>query len=119
MNETKNFKDSEWRCKCGCNQPHKMDSGTMLKVQALREIYGKPLTLTSAWRCKNHPSESRKKSPGQHNKGAAVDIAVTSGNMAYKLIKIALTDLGCKGFAVGNGFVHLDWREATPVTWKY
>lgn len=118
MLSTKNFTEREWSCKCGCSQKHRMQPHVMEVVQELREIYGAPLTLTSAWRCEDHPSEAKKKSPGQHNKGTAVDIAVTSGAMAYKLIVTGL-ELGATGFALGNGFVHLDWRESTPVTWRY
>lgn len=118
MRETRNFKEHEWNCK-HCGKPHQMQPHVMHQVQQLREMYGAPLVLTSAWRCEDHPSEAKKKAPGQHNKGTAVDIAVTSGAMAYKLIKIALCDLGATGFAYGNGFVHLDWRDSTPVTWRY
>lgn len=118
MKETKSFKESEWRCKCGCNQSHQMKSNVMQNIQAIRDKIGKPLVLTSAWRCKDHPNEKTKKVPGQHNRGTAVDIAVTDGAMAYQLIVTAL-ELGATGFALGNGFVHLDWRESTPVTWRY
>lgn len=118
MKETKNFKQHEWECKCGCDQDHKMTDKAMLKVQALRDIYGAPLVLTSAWRCKDHPTERNKAQPGQHNKGTAVDISVSSGSMAYQIISIGL-ELGATGFAYGNGFVHLDWRESTAVTWRY
>ena len=118
MRETLNFTEHEWACKCGCSQPHKIQEMPMLKVQLIRDAYGKPLTLTSAWRCENHPSEAGKKTPGQHNKGTAVDIRVNSGSMAYDLIKLGL-EFGCTGFAYGDGFVHLDWRESTPVSWRY
>lgn len=118
MISTKNFSEKEWSCKCGCNQPHQMQPNIMNVVQELRECMGVPLVLTSAWRCEKHPSEAKKKSPGQHNKGTAVDIAVSSGSMAYKLIAMGL-ELGATGFAYGNGFVHLDWRDSTPVTWRY
>ena len=117
MRETKNFKEHEWNCK-HCGKAHEMQSHVMQAVQDLREAIGAPLVLTSAWRCKDHPSEAKKKSPGQHNKGTAVDIAVSSGAMAYKLIVMGL-ELGATGFAYGDGFVHLDWRESTPVTWRY
>lgn len=118
LRETTNFKYREWQCKCGCDQPHQMKANVMENVQKIRELYGKPLTLTSAWRCKNHSSEKKKKVPGQHNRGTAVDIAISDGVMAYKLITLGLS-LGATGFALGNGFVHLDWRVDTPVTWKY
>jgi len=117
MRETKNFKEKEWNCK-HTGKPHEMQPNVMLKVQELRTLYGKPLTLTSAWRDATHPSEARKKEPGQHNKGTAVDIAVSSGAMAYEIISLGLS-LGATGFAYGNGFVHLDWRDSTPVTWRY
>jgi len=118
MKETKNFSEKEFSCKCGCSQPHQMQERAMLKVQHVRDVYGKPLNLTSAWRCKKHPDEARKKKAGQHNKGTAVDIAVSDGAIAYDIIRIGLS-LGATGFAYGNGFVHLDWRDSTPVTWKY
>lgn len=117
MRETKNFKEKEWNCK-HCGKAHEMQPHVMQVVQELRESIGVPLVLTSAWRCKDHPSEARKKEPGQHNKGTAVDIAVNDGATAYKLIVMGL-ELGATGFAYGNGFVHLDWRDSTPVTWRY
>lgn len=117
MRETKNFKESEWNCK-HCGGAHKMKPEVMKNVQSLREIYGKPLVLTSAWRCEDHPNEIRKLKPGQHNQGTAVDIKVTDGAMSYELIKIGLA-LDATGFAVGGGFVHLDWRESTPAAWRY
>lgn len=119
MKSTKNFSDKEWRCKCGCNQPHQMKPTVMHKVQILRDMYGGPLTLTSAWRCENHPAEAKKVKAGQHHKGTAVDISVSDGAMAYNLIVMAIKNLGVSGFAYGNGFIHLDWRESTPVTWRY
>lgn len=117
MRETKNFKESEFNCK-HCGGAHKMKEKTMLAVQNLREMYGKPLVLTSAWRCEDHPNEIRKLKPGQHNQGTAVDIKITDGAMAYDLIKLGL-HLGATGFAIGNGFVHLDFRTSTPVAWRY
>lgn len=118
MRRTENFAEHEWECKCGCNQPHQMQPHTMLMVQKIRNDWGHPLVLSSAWRCENHPSEIKKDKPGQHYKGTAVDIRVTSGSMAYAIIKMGL-ELGATGFAYGNGFVHLDWRDGIPVTWRY
>jgi uncharacterized protein YcbK (DUF882 family) len=117
MRATTNFQFHEWCCKCGCIQDHQMEPKVMLKIQQMRDALG-PMSLTSAWRCSSHPAESSKIKPGQHNLGTAVDIKVTSGAHAFQIISLALS-LGANGFAIGQGFVHIDWRTTTPVTWRY
>jgi len=121
MRSSKNFKEEEFNCKCsecGMKVPHKMSPAVIYDLQLIREVVKRPLTITSGYRCEKHPSESRKKSPGQHSKGTAVDIKVSNGAEAFEIVKHGLL-LGARGFAYGNGFVHLDWRDSTPVTWKY
>ena len=121
MRRTKNFSEKEFNCKCPrCNrtQPHEMDPEVMELVQEVRGIYGEPLTLTSAYRCPEHPVEAKKSKPGTHGQGLAVDIAVKSGFQAFRLIEIGI-ELGCTGFADGNGFVHLDFKANRVSTWRY
>ena len=121
MRSTKNFKEEEFNCKCpkcGMKVPHNMNPKAMSKVQMLRDAVERPLVITSGYRCPEHPNEARKAKPGQHNEGLAVDIKVSNGAEAFELIKTGLL-LGANGFAYGNGFIHLDWRYSTPVTWKY
>lgn len=122
---TDDFTAREFRCKCStCKReaPHRMVKAFCDRVQALREAYGKPLVLQSAWRCKNHPSEAKKRTVGQHGRGLAVDIRVTDGAMAYQIQKLAFA-MGFRGIAYGevNGvkFVHIDDRTSTPVSWTY
>lgn len=121
MKSTPHFKESEWACKCSkCNraQPHKMDLAVMSKIEELRVAAGRPLALTSAYRCPQHPEEAKKAKPGQHSAGLAVDIKVSDGAQRYQIIQLGLA-LGATGIGVANSFVHLDWRKSTPVVWKY
>ena len=63
MQSTRSFKEREWACKCArCKQvtPHKMQAHVMEQVQAIRDEAGRPLTLTSAYRCPDHPEEAKK-----------------------------------------------------------
>jgi zinc D-Ala-D-Ala carboxypeptidase len=118
---TENFGETEWRCQCGlCKEEveHHMNSGFMSKVQHLRDLYNKPLILNSAYRCPQHHEEARKAHPGVHNQGVAVDIEVGNGAEAYQLQKLAYS-LGFTGVAYGDGFVHIDLRSTTPVSWFY
>lgn len=118
---TKNFRAVELRCKCDyCKgaAPHQMQTFVVDKLQQLRDKLKRSLTVTSGYRCPKHPEEAKKRTRGWHNRGYAVDIAISNGAEGYEIIKAAL-ELGCTGFAIGNGFVHIDWRTSTPVVWKY
>jgi len=88
----------------------------LIELQKLREAVDMPLTITSGYRCSEHPIEARKSTPGQHNKGA-VDIAA-QGSSAVHILKVAL-DHGWTGIGINvPSFIHLDRREE-PTIWKY
>ena len=87
MNYGKYFKESEFVC--SHTGEVKMDQSFLDLLNALRETYGKPLRITSGYRHPTHPIEARKKNPGAHTTGKAVDIAVNRGD-AYKFLLIAL-----------------------------
>lgn len=117
MNHTsKNFKQHELACKCGCGV-NRIKKEALDKLQAIRDELG-PLTLTSAYRCANHPVEARKARPGQHNHGHAFDISAPDGSMKFKIIEVALKH-GATGIGIHKNFIHVDWRESTPVAWLY
>lgn len=110
------FKPEELACKhCGAQG---CLPAAVAALNALRHAYGKPLVITSAYRCGKHPVEASKARPGQHNAGVAFDIKVTDGSMAYDIQKLAYA-MGWRGVALGNGFVHVDMRDGTPVSWRY
>ena len=88
----------------------------LIELQKLREAVDMPLTITSGYRCSEHPIEARKSTPGQHNKGA-VDIAA-QGSSAIHILKVAL-DHGWTGIGINvPSFIHLDRREQSTI-WKY
>lgn len=117
-----NFTRAEMSCKhCGAEgiKPELMD-----KLQELRTKYGKPMAITSGYRCPKHPAEATKTTPGAHALGLAADIGV-QGAEAYEVLKLAF-ELGFTGIGVqqnGSGrFIHLDVRDGqlpTPACWSY
>ena len=116
-----NFTEAEFKCKhCGKVE---MSPVFMAKLQQLRNAYGKPMIVSSGYRCPDHPTEAAKTKPGAHASGQACDVAV-SGNDAYALLKLALafefTGIGVnqKG---DSRFLHLDTlRESPrPNVWSY
>ena len=122
----KYFLPHELRCShCGAE---KMQSHFMEKVIILRELLGFPFIVTSAYRCENHPIESRKDSPGAHTTGQALDINVY-GNNAHRLLDAALR-AGFSGIGISQKgkhserFIHLDNLGTSddrprPTVWSY
>lgn len=118
------FSRHEFACAhCGRAE---MDSDFLWRLQDLRDSYGKPMRVTSGFRCPQHPIEARKAKPGTHSTGRAVDIAVSRGE-AYALLRLAIR-MGFTGIGVqqkGEGrFLHLDdltsqegWPR--PTIWSY
>lgn len=119
---TPNFPAKELRCKCPrCQglQPNHCSPDALLKLQAIREEFGKPMALTSAYRCENHPEEAKKARPGQHTNGVAFDVLLPWGADRMKLLQLAVKH-GAKGFGFANSFIHIDFRDATVATsWGY
>jgi uncharacterized protein YcbK (DUF882 family) len=115
----KNFSENEFRCKCGCGKAL-MQQGFMEKLQELRTAYGKPMVISSGYRCPKHPVEAKKSAPGTHSEGLACDVAVLGAD-AHQLLKLAMA-MGFTGIGVnqkGAGrFLHLDTRQGAMV-WSY
>lgn len=117
--EWPNFSRNELCCTCcGKTNPNPAFVRLMNKVQDLRYELG-PLTVTSAYRCPEHPKEVSKSKPGQHAI-AAIDIACR-GSQAHQLLKLALT-AGFTGIGIQQKgearFIHLDLRD-NPTIWSY
>jgi uncharacterized protein YcbK (DUF882 family) len=112
----KYFKERELMCKCGCGQVEVTDA-LKTRLDALREAFGKPIIVTSGYRCSNHPLERIKPKAGYHNKGIAVDIAVDNLEDLASLIHHA-EKLGFRGIGISRSFLHLDLRDY-KTWWSY
>lgn len=92
----------------------------MARLQRMRDILG-PLSMTSAFRCPEHPDERAKSIPGSHSEGKACDIRAFDGARRYAIIKAAL-EVGMVGIGVADTFVHVDGGHShapRPAVWKY
>lgn len=120
-NKYPNFSAKEFDCShCGKNE---MRADFMERLQALRNAYGKPMRITSGYRCAEHPIEAKKAKPGAHASGCACDVGV-EGADAHHLLSIAF-QLGFTGIGVnqkGTGrFIHLDTLKGPnrSSVWSY
>jgi zinc D-Ala-D-Ala carboxypeptidase len=117
-----NFKKSEFDCShCGKNE---MQPDFMAALQTLRTSYGKPMRITSGYRCPQHPIEAKKAAPGAHASGRAADIGV-QGKDAFLLLKLAFaqgfTGIGVQQKGASRLFIHLDTviTGPRPNVWSY
>ena len=97
------------------NEFDKMNPDLLNKLDELRELYGKPITITSSYRGPDHPIESAKANgPGTHSFGVAVDIASVGGTTTLELVRAAV-GVGFEriGISRKKNFIHLDIADKT------
>ncbi|MEG3637667.1 D-Ala-D-Ala carboxypeptidase family metallohydrolase [Magnetococcus sp. PR-3] len=122
------FSHDELQCRCGCGQAL-MDERFMALLEELRMAFGKPMPLTSAYRCPNHNAAvSSSGHDGPHTTGCAVDVQV-AGHDAHALLTLAthhgFTGLGVKQRGTHQSrFIHLDTLNNAqgrprPWIWSY
>lgn len=114
------FKDNELSCRCGCGVMP--DRNALEFLYVLRILYGKPIKIRSAARCRAHNKDEGGKDNSRHitddiRKGTAFDIGIPPADEVLVLglaIVAGFTGVGVKN----NDFIHIDRRE-TPAFWTY
>jgi len=121
---TTHFSYEELRCPCCGRCP--MDMDYMEELEELRAAYGKPMVVSSGYRCPDHNDKvSSTGRNGPHTTGCAVDVLV-SGHDAHLLTGLAFAH-GFTGVGVsqkgehGKRFIHLDrlHNANRPWIWSY
>ena len=117
-NVTTHFTSSELICKCGCGKIS-MNPEFISKLEELREWLGRPVYITSGFRCVDHNRAVGGSPRSYHIKGRAVDIVCESSADRYQLLAAAIR-LGFGGIGIDKSFVHVDNRsEIVKRIWAY
>ena len=109
-----NFSTIEFCCKgYGCCTESKIDEKLVNYLQKIRDHFGKPVTINSAYRCATHNKRVGGTSGSYHTKGMAADISV-KGIAPAEVAKYA-ESIGVKGIGLyetdrDGYFVHVDTR---------
>lgn len=108
-----NFKVSEFACHGDrCCDTVLIDEKLVEYLQAIRDHFGKPVTITSAYRCETHNKKIGGATGSRHTKGQAADIAVSGvkpAEVAKYAESIGILGIGLYEDKDGN-FVHVDTR---------
>jgi zinc D-Ala-D-Ala carboxypeptidase len=124
--ESEHFKDHELKCK-HCGENH-MKKEFLDCLEDIRRAYGKPMTVSSGYRCPTHNTRvSSTGLSGPHTTGSAIDIAI-SGKDAYIITRLAMIH-GMRGIGIkqkgawDKRFIHMDMCEqdniSRPRIWSY
>jgi hypothetical protein len=130
MNVTKNFSNQEIGCRCGCGRFPRRES--QLKLQKMREIYGRPMSPTSGARCKKHElsinptsklTSSHIVDEEDKREGMAFDISIAGLSDAEVLyMALCAGQAGFTRIAVNRkrNFLHVDDDSTKPTKfWSY
>jgi len=109
---SENFKVSEFRCKCGCGTLL-IDEKLVDNLQKIRDHFGAPITINSAYRCAKHNKNVGGASGSRHTKGQAADIVVQNvkpKTVAQYAESIGILGIGLYETSKDGYFVHVDTR---------
>ena len=94
-----------------------MDPEFIAKLQALRDVWGKPMLVSSGARCATWNAIIHGAAQSQHLLGKAADIVFPDARDIPKFVALA-EKLGFGGIGTGLTFVHLDSRDG-HARWTY
>lgn len=112
--EFKNFKYSEFKCKCGgryCNgYPVPFSYELAKNLQKIRSHFGKPLTITSPLRCETWNSKQGGVKNSKHKKGWACDFYIkgVSYNTLARYVKVLPYFNYCYRVKKNQDVIHYD-----------
>lgn len=117
---SKNFSSQELQCKCGCGFVVIVDSHVERR-QLLRDIYRKPIILTSSTRCEKKNKAVGGKPTSSHLTGYADDVSAPTGGERIAIVAAAI-EAGYRRIGIDkvHGFIHLDDDpDKLPSLWIY
>lgn len=110
------FHRAEFACRCGCGFDT-VDMATLRILEAVRQHFGQPVTVTSAARCREYNAAVGGASNSQHRFGRAADIQVQGVDAGEVHDWIAEH---YPGASLGRylTFTHVDTRSGGPARWR-
>jgi len=97
-----------------------MDPELLDMIDKAREIYGKPIRVTSGYRTEDHNRKVGGVDSSSHLKGLAIDVACVRSNDRFEMLT-ALIEVGFNRIGVASTFIHvdIDKGKSQNVIWTY
>jgi len=98
----------ELRCHhCGAYPPAGLSLELLERWVWLRTMWRRPIAITSAYRCTDHPAEKNKNAPGDHTLGIALDLALYDDPLFLFYVQVAFR--GCR-LLLASDHIHVTPR---------
>ena len=118
---TRNFKVSEFACKCGCGKDD-IDQRVMDMAQTIRDALGVPVRVNSGCRCEKYNAGSGGINGSKHILGKAADLSCSLGSAKmFETVK----RLHAEGKLPGldycikyKTFIHIDCGGKRKTLWE-
>lgn len=102
------FRVREFRCRDGSDAV-KVDAGLVRILQQMRDYFGKPVVINSAYRTGSYNAKVNGASKSKHLYGMAADIRIEG---VTPLMAAAYAEgIGIKGIGMYDSFLHVDTRK--------
>ena len=110
------FRPSEFKCPC-CGRILVEDE-LLVKLEILRDMIGRPIFITSGYRCEKYNSKIGGSQKSYHLKGMAADIWVPDLHPLRLYISAVSLQFGGVGLILPSGAIHVDIRQTDILkTW--
>lgn len=108
------FSSNEFQCTCNNCKDQFISPQLIEKLEEVRKKYGKPINITSGYRCPAHNVEVGGKVGSSHVSGLAADITPALMNLDEldELYEICYNIFDNIGDGRNKKFIHVDVREA-------
>ena len=116
------FDLKEFECKCkdknceGKIPQLRMNPTLIQSLNRIREELGKPIRVTSGFRCAAHNAAVGGVPHSKHRTGTAADIVCDD---LKKLEELVEAEPEIKGIGIAKSFIHVDVRPGTRKRWTY
>lgn len=109
-----NFKSTEFDCHgSGCCSSTQVDEDLVKYLQKIRDHFGKPVSISSGYRCATHNKNIGGATNSRHSKGQAADIYISGvkpAEIAKYAESIGILGIGLYETDKDGHFVHVDTR---------
>lgn len=109
---SEHFSEKEMICPCGCGKVH-VDQFLIYLLEKARKLLGRPIIITSGYRCAKHNAVVDGKPNSAHLTGKAVDIQCAFSSERFDLIRTFI-GIGVTRLGIGGDFIHIDCDTMLP-----
>ncbi len=108
-----NFNLEHFLCPCEkCPHPLTVSTALILKLQAIRDVLGVPLKITSGLRCEKHNKKIGGEKDSAHLTGEAADILTPNDKFRWYFLDEAMAHFRRIGMYTKH--IHVDVSETLP-----